>query len=196
MLFRSVGRSTDDVCDATAPPLPRRFVAIAPSFITVPTAVVLVLGLLSLQQIVVSAVGLESEPLVSNFPMYSWTWPSREAFAAHLREKYRAYEMETPGLESTTMAERLNSVGLDDGLRRRVFDAVAAGRDLDDDERRSVAAAAAAYEARFGAAIPSIRVVRYEGAFDWARGVIDHRDLVGFDSQVDLAALPASGGEH
>lgn len=45
----------------------------------------LAIVLLTVSQIYASAQRLEYEPLVSNYPMYSGTWPSRDAFMASIR---------------------------------------------------------------------------------------------------------------
>ncbi len=53
-----------------------------------------VLATFLLQQVVISSLHLELEPFASDYGMYSFTWPSREAFEAHLVRKLRTVRVE------------------------------------------------------------------------------------------------------
>ena len=56
---------------------------------------VVVLAGFLLQQVLFSSVHLELEPFASDYGMYAFTWPSREAFEAHLVRKLRTVRVES-----------------------------------------------------------------------------------------------------
>lgn len=189
-----LGRCTDEVCDTSAPPLPRRRRAVAATA-TVPRFAGVVLGLFVLIQVMVSGLGMESEPLVSNFPMYSWTW-TREAFDAHLRDEFQTDDVVAPGLGGETLLARLDVAGFDEALRQRVFDQIATGRDLGANDRTRLREVLAEYRQRFAAPMPPFRLVRHAAAYDWQRGLLEPRAHVTFEGMVDFASMLAAGEEH
>lgn len=189
-----IGRCTDEVCDASAPPLPQRRLAVAVAA-SVPRFAGVVLGLFVLIQVMVSGLGMESEPLVSNFPMYSWTW-TREAFDAHLRDEFQTDDVAAPGLGGETLLARLDVVGFDGPLRQRVFDRIVTGRELGADDRTRLREVLTEYRQRFAAPMPPFRLVRHAAAYDWQRGMLEPRAHITFEGMVDFASMLAAGEEH
>lgn len=65
-----------------------------------------VLSAFALQQVIFSGIHLEFEPFASDYGMYAFTWPSREAFEAHLVRKLRTVRVEqTPEGPRTIIEE-------------------------------------------------------------------------------------------
>ncbi len=132
-----------------------------------------VIVLFVLHQVVVSGFRVESEPFVSDFSMYAYSWPSKDAFNDHLRAKTARYEMTAAGLTAGEFERRLRQVP-------RSFDVVtdasrrAAEREAWPDATRSaVRAVREEYRARFGEPLERIEVRVVERGFDWDRGAFD-----------------------
>ena len=96
--------SIPDAAAADAPPRVHRIPALQ-------TAAVVAFVL---HQIVVSALRFESEPFVSDFSMYAYSWPSKEAFDDHLRAKTARYELSADGVAAEELDRRLRQVPLAD----------------------------------------------------------------------------------
>ena len=123
-------------------------------------------------QVVASSARLEMEPFVSDYGMYSWTWPSREGFDAHLARKYRVYAFrawrdDTPAEDVTG---RLSAMSKATDLLADVVDSARSGAALSDERRRALGAMASAYRDTYGDSIARMLVLVTEQAFDWQEG--------------------------
>ena len=139
-----------------------------------------------LQQIGASALRFESEPLVSNFPMYSFTWPSREAFEDYLLEKTRRYELSTDSLTAEELARRLRGVPKGTDVVDEALDSVVAGKAWAAETRTQVDAVLREYRARYGEPLGRVHVVRWETPFDWARGAFEQSARITREGTLDL----------
>jgi predicted DCC family thiol-disulfide oxidoreductase YuxK len=177
------GRCTDDVCSPDDAPLPRRR-ADRPRLLS--RVAVVIIGVFVLQQIGASALRFESEPLVSNFPMYSFTWPSREAFNYYLLEKTRLYELSTDTLTAGELARRLRSVPKGSDVVDDALDSAVEGKPWPAELRSQVEAVLREYRARYGEPLRRVHVLRRETPFDWTRGAFEPRARTTRDGTLDL----------
>ncbi|MGH9350463.1 MAG: hypothetical protein ACRD26_24705 [Vicinamibacterales bacterium] len=74
--------------------VPRPAPAAAPSLLALRRWQIAIVAAFVLQQVVFSSVHLELEPFASDYGMYAFTWPSRDAFEAHLVRKLRTVRVE------------------------------------------------------------------------------------------------------
>ena len=178
-----VGRCTDAVCEPGAAPLPRP-AGIAPIVTGLRPILPAVFALVLAQQIIVSTLAVESQPFISNFPMYSHTYRTRQAFDAHLRST-PVYTIRTAALSAGEVQRRLTEFcDLDDVVYPAIELAIAdAGADGTADNLRAVLRR---YEAKYGEPLGPLSVVRRERRFDWRRGEFEHSPRVTFDGTVDL----------
>ena len=129
--------------------------------------------MLTLQQPIVSALRVESEPFFSDYSMYSYTWPSKEAFDAHLRAKTARYELSLGGLTGDELERRVRGLpGAVDALRDAIGLAVR-GEPWPDSTRAAVAATRRDYHQRFGEPLSRVTVRILQRGFDWTRGTFD-----------------------
>ena len=177
------GRCTDDVCAPDDAPLPRRRID-RPRMLS--RAAIVVLAVVVVQQIGASALRFESEPLISNFPMYSFTWPSREAFDDYLLEKTRQYELSTESLTSDELTRRLRAVPKGADVVDEALDSAVAGKAWPAETRTHVDAVLREYRARYGEPLRRVHVVRRETPFDWARGAFEPAARTTREGTLDL----------
>jgi predicted DCC family thiol-disulfide oxidoreductase YuxK len=178
------GRCTDDLCAPDAAPLPRMLADRPRTRLSAVTVVVV--AAFVLQQIAVSALRIESEPLVSNFPMYSFTWPSREAFDSYLRDKTRRYELSTDGIAADELTRRLRGVPKGLEVIGDALDLAAGGRPWPAETRRQVDAVLREYRARYGEPLGPVHVRRTERPFDWTHGTFETSGRVTSTGTLDL----------
>jgi hypothetical protein len=131
-----------------------------------------VTGVFVLAQIAASALRVESEPLISDFPMYANTWPSRELFDERFRSRHREYLLSTDTLTAEALAERLRQLPQGIDAMRRAIDG-AMGGTIDATGRRSLNAIGRAYAERYGEPLGPLHVVAIERGFDWERGAYE-----------------------
>jgi hypothetical protein len=131
---------------------------------------VAVIGLLVVQQIVVSAMRFESEPFVSDFPMYSHTWPSREAFNDHLRQRTRQYVFSTGRLAPDEVGRRLGQLPTGTDVIVKAVDPGASGQSVSDATKAALATLSKEYELLYSERLTTLHVATRERAFDWSRG--------------------------
>ena len=177
------GRCTDEVCAPDDAPLPRRQID---RLRLLPRATIVVMAVVVFQQIGASALRFESEPLISNFPMYSFTWPSRDAFDDYLLEKTRQYELSTESLTRDELARRLRSVPKGPDVVDDALDAAVAGKAWPAETRSQVDAVRREYQARYGEPLRRVHVVRRETRFDWARGAFEPAARTTREGTIDL----------
>jgi hypothetical protein len=135
-----------------------------------PAAVIVVMVL---QQPIVSALRVESEPFVSDYSMYSYTWPTRDAFDVHLVEKTARYELAVPGLAGPAFEQRLRGVPRAVDILSDAIGLAARGEPWPEATRAAVDATGRDYFARFGDRLSSVEVRVLRRGFDWDRGAFD-----------------------
>lgn len=178
------GRCTDDVCGRGDAPLPVRR-ADRPRAIT--RAAALLVGLFMLQQIAASALRFESEPFMSDFPMYSFTWPSREAFDEYLRDEKGRYELSTDALSASELDARLRGVpNAVDVIGEAAVASAVSGKPWPQERRAEVDAVLREYRVQYGEPLGRLYVTRRETPFDWRRGAFAERARVTPAGVVDL----------
>ena len=168
---RRVGRCTDEVCAPGEPPLPaamredgsRRFSHLA----------TIVVAIVTMQQVVASIARLESEPFVSDFGMYAYTWPSREAFDEFLKKKTRWHSYATDTLSPDQLDARLRGVPKAIDTLDGAVDRGVAGEEWPEQLRAAIAAVAREYRSRYGEPAGRVEVRRSERVFDWALGTFE-----------------------
>ena len=138
----------------------------------VPAVASAVIVAIVVQQPIVSALRVESEPFFSDYSMYSSTWPSKRAFNEQFGEKV-AYELAAEGRTSDGFREWLRATPV-------FLDAMneAAGRSIRGETwpeatRSAVAAARRAYQIEFGEPLSIVNVRQLVRGFDWDRGAFD-----------------------
>ncbi|MBA3327086.1 MAG: hypothetical protein H0T43_02135 [Solirubrobacterales bacterium] len=141
--------------------------------IAVITAVVCV------QQLAISRADVEQMPFFSNYPMYSGTWDSPDAFNEGLAPvKFYRYDYLTrdTGGQFKNISGRVLSAGIDSALR----DAVLAqlrypDEPLEPSTRELLVKAEADYEEQFGSPLIEVRIVAHAREFDFEHGGLRRR---------------------
>lgn len=127
---------------------------------------------LVLQQIVASSQRLELEPFLSDYAMYSYTWPSEQAFDAAMQRKFRRYRFRARS-GSGSEAEITSQI---DGLPKAtdtlndLLDTLRSGAPVPTRLIEAARAVAVAYESEYRQTLGVMRVLLDERAFDWTRG--------------------------
>jgi hypothetical protein len=167
-----------------------------------PVAATLVAVLAGIQ-VIASGKRLEAEPFISDYGMYSWTWPSREAFDAQLARKYRRYSYRQwlDGRASDDVTQRVSQMPKAGDQLAEVVDLLRAGKPVGDTRKAALAAFALAYRDQYGVPLTRLLVLVDERAFDWARGRFyvksDHRPIGILDAvRCTLAPLPQEAPGH
>jgi hypothetical protein len=154
---------------------------------SLPAAASAVVVAIVAQQPIVSALRLESEPFLSDYSMYSYTWPSKRAFSEQFGEKI-TYALSVEGRAPD---------GFHDWLRATpvFFDALneAAGLSVrgvawSDRTRAAVGAARRAYQTDFGEPLSLVDVRQLVQRFDWDKGAFDARPRPMAEGVLDLDA--------
>ncbi len=152
-------------------------------------------AVVSVQQLAIWRADVEQMPFFSNYPMYSGTWDSPEAFNKGLAPvkfyRYEYLQKETDG-QVRNISDRVLSAGIDSALR----DAVLAqlrypGEPLEASTRELLHKASASYEDRFGARLTKVRVVSHARVFDFKHGEL-RRGPDPPTITIDLQALTVS----
>jgi hypothetical protein len=155
--------------DALAVRIPARVATLPLRALPLAAAQVALVGVVVCVQIFASSRRVEVEPFVSDYGMYSWTWPSTAAFDQHLAAKYRVYryEIDETG-QRADVTSRLQSLpGAADALTAAI-DRFRAGEAMSDGDRTALRAVRAAYVEKYAAAPDRLMVLLDEQAFDWA----------------------------
>jgi hypothetical protein len=139
---------------------------------TLSRAALALAGLFVLQQIAVSALRVESEPFISDFPMYANTWPSRDAFDARFRSRHREYLLSTGALTPQALAGRLQQLPQAADSMRRALDGIKDGA-TDAAGRQALDAVRRAYAERYGEPLGRLRIVAVVREFDWDSGAYE-----------------------
>ena len=146
---------------ATRPPSPQPY-ALAPSQYT---AAVLV----CLMQLIACGFQIEWQPLFSNYPMYSNTYPSTAAFdmQSPIQTAFQFRARTAAGI--TDISPALDRTDLD-GPLRDVMLALRSGQPFSADLRERVQWISEQYRERTGAPLGTVTLLRDELAFDWSTG--------------------------
>jgi hypothetical protein len=133
-------------------------------------AVVFVTALVCIQ-LFASARRVEVEPFVSDYGMYSWTWPSTDAFDRQISRKYRVYHyVVASNGETLDITDRLRALPKAIDTLADAVDRLSEGGGLASSDRQALRTVGAMYQSAFSAPISELTVFRDEQAFDWQRG--------------------------
>jgi hypothetical protein len=122
-------------------------------------------------QLFASARRVEVEPFVSDYGMYSWTWPSTDAFDRQISRKYRVYHyvVASEG-ETLDITDRLRALPRAIDTLADAVDRLREGSGLASSDREALRTVGAMYQSAFSVPISELTVFRDEQAFDWQRG--------------------------
>lgn len=141
-----------------------------------------------LVQIGASLIRVENEPWFSDFSMYAYTWPSKEAFADHLVSKTRRLIVSLPGQSPDVLDAQLHELSRGFAVTMRALDLTVRGQAWPDDVRAAMLAVREAYRTRYGEPLEAIAVSTSELAFNWDTGAFDQAPRVVERGVVDLEA--------
>ena len=146
-------------------PVPSKLPSLSPEAVAV---VVLMLVV----QVFASAHRFEAEPFVSDYGMYSWTWPSRAAFDRQMGRKYRRYRYRewTDGRAGDDVSGSIRALPKAEDVVADAVDRLRHGEPLADVQRHALAAVADTYREAYGRRLDAIVVEVSEQVFDWSRG--------------------------
>jgi hypothetical protein len=121
-------------------------------------------------QLVASARRVEVEPFMTDYGMYSWTWPSTEAFDRQISRKYQVYHyMDASTAAVVDVTDRLRALPKAMDTLANAIDRLRDGTDLDSSDREALREIVAMYQSTFKAPVRTLRVLHDEEAFDWQR---------------------------
>ena len=154
--------------------------------VVIPALCTAIIVAVAAQQLIVSAFRFESEPFVSDYSMYSYTWPSKDAFDRHLATKTARYELTAGGLSAEELDARLRQTpraldAIHDAINR-----ASAGEQWPEATRAAVSATQRDYQARFGSALRRLNVRLSHRPFNWERGAFDAEPRLALDGVIDL----------
>ena len=122
-------------------------------------------------QFFASARRVEIEPFVSDYGMYSWTWPSTDAFDRQISRKYHVYHYIAANAgEHVDVTDRLRALPKAMDTLADAVDRLRDGADLASSDREALRQVVAMYQSTFNAPVSSLKVLHDEEAFDWERG--------------------------
>jgi hypothetical protein len=174
----------------TEAPSPGGHPALRPQHVAFITALVSI-------QLFASARRVEIEPFVSDYGMYSWTWPSTDAFDRQISRKYQVYHyMATNAGDDVDVTDRLRALPKAIDTLANAVDRLRDGGDLPSSDRDALRKVVAMYESEFDAPVSSLRVLHDQEAFDWDRGRFYQkatREPIGI---IDLSAGTFDEGRH
>jgi hypothetical protein len=182
-----VSFGSDDLVRPSDTPGPTRFAA-ASTRTTIPARQTAVIVACVLLQILVSALRIESEPFISDYSMYSYTWPSKEVFDVHLAEKTARYELGVDGLTDEAFENRLRQVPAAIDVFTDAIGRASRQESWPDTTRARVAAVRDDYFRRFGERLSRVEARVLQRGFDWARGAFDESPHVTAQGVLDLDA--------
>jgi hypothetical protein len=140
------------------------------------------------QQLIVSAFRFESEPFLSDYSMYSYTWPSKQAFDRHLASKTARYELRADALSAEEFDGRLRQMPRALDTLHDAVNRASDGEPWPAATRDAVAATQRAYRERFGHELRLVTVRVFERGFDWERGAFDAEPRLALAGTIDLNA--------
>lgn len=143
---------------------------------------------LLLIQVGASLLRVESEPWFSDFAMYAYTWPSKEAFSEHLASKTRRLIVSVPGQPPDVLDAQLHELSRGFDVTMGAVDLTLRGEVWPDDVRTAMTAVREAYRSRYGEPLGAITVSTSELAFDWEKGAFASAPRVVERGIVDLEA--------
>ena len=113
--------------------------------------------------------------------MYSYTWPSKDAFDRHLATKTARYELTAGGVSAEELDARLRQMpraldAIHDAINR-----ASAGEQWPEATRAAVSATQRDYQARFGSALRRLNIRLWHRPFNWERGAFDAEPRLALD---------------
>ena len=135
-------------------------------------AAMIVAALALVIQVFASAHRFEAEPFISDYGMYSWTWPSRDAFDRQMARKYRQYRYRewTGDGAGQDISGALRALPKASDVLADAVDRLRHGQALDDEQRHALEAIANAYREAYGRSLEAVAVDVSAQAFDWSAG--------------------------
>lgn len=123
----------------------------------------------------------EAEPFVSDYGMYSWTWPSRVAFDSHTAGKYRQYSYRQwfDGATQRDVTGRIREIPKAADVFADAVELLRSGERLGDERRRALQIAVERYRDEYGEPLGRVLVLVHERVFDWQTGrfVVKSNDM-------------------
>ena len=154
--------------------------------------------LVCLLQLVASTFQFEQQPLLSNYPMYSLTYASTDAFdnAGIIQADFRFRSRTTASERDVSRV--LETVELDGPLRDAIL-SLAAGESFSAELRERVRWISEAYRERTGKQLGAVTLLRDELAFDWSTGRLhpkaQNKEVLTLDTTtLEVAKFPSNRG--
>ena len=159
---------------------------------------VFVVALFIIQQLVSSTLQFEIEPLISDFPMYSHTYPSKKAFNEALRWNRRQYRYHGTGTDTTNITSELERSGIFSTFNRIADTRYGEGlRSIPDSLHSELRSALDLYEAEYGKSLDSLGVSVTTYQFDWNEGNLHQTETyLGYLNLQQLIFVDASETER
>jgi predicted DCC family thiol-disulfide oxidoreductase YuxK len=180
----------DGICEtagASEQGLPRRFSQTAPALRLRPVQMAVAMLVVGLQ-VVATAFRIEVEPLLSDYPMYSSTYASIEAFErGNPLRKLARVESDSTG-ERRDVTKALDDLGLFEPLREIVRRQPAGGA-LSGASGRTIRAAVVEFERVHGQRLGRLTFLTETPAFDWSRGRFAERPAAAVVGTLDTERL-------
>ena len=129
-----------------------------------------VLAALAVQQVLVSLAGVQVEPLISNFPMYSSTFESTDAFERTRYRKMQRLLFESGGAD---VSERVHAISNAPENLLNAAEDVASDDDERDEVMTSLRGVRSEYQARYGADLALVTVIAERVTFNWQQGAFN-----------------------
>lgn len=146
------------------------------------------LAALVVQQSLASLAGIQVEPLISNYPMYSSTFESPEAFERARYRKMQRLLFESGGAD---ISERVQAISNAPENLLNAAEDVASGDDARDEVMTSLRGVRSEYQAQFGADLALVTVIAERVTFNWQKGAFNPPVRVRIaDVQLPDAGLP------
>jgi hypothetical protein len=118
--------------------------------------------------------------------MYSYTWPSKEAFDRHLATKTARYELSADTLSAEQLDGRLRQIPRALEVLHDAVNRASDSQPWPPATRDAVAATQRDYQGRFGSPLRRLTVRVFERGFDWERGAFDADPRVALSGIIDL----------
>ena len=133
------------------------------------------LGALVVQQVLVSATATQVEPLISDYPMYSSTFESPDAFEVIRYRKLQRLLFESAGAD---VSERVHAIkNAPENLLNAAED-LASGDEVREQVMTSLRGVRSEYQTRYGVNLDLVTVIAERVTFDWQQGRFNPPTLV------------------
>jgi hypothetical protein len=136
------------------------------------------------EQVVASDRRFEREPLISDYPMYAWTFDSTAAFDLSRERKLSRYRLEMPTRENVT--SKLVAVAGDEYVLDLAY-ALRAGQEPSPDLLERIREIRATYVRSYGTELEDVVIRIDRRSFDWDAGRFAWKERDALLARVDLA---------